>query len=93
MPPARVPAIIVHGGAGADPAEGRDELRAGVGAAVLEGWRVLKDGGGALDAVEAARARTVILLDWRGRIGYAHSTPLMPVAIMSPTLGEPRIPF
>ena len=54
MPPARVPSIIVHGGAGADPAEGRDELRAGVGAAVLEGWRVLKDGGSALDAVEAA---------------------------------------
>lgn len=54
MLPARVPAIIVHGGAGADSAEGRDELRAGVGAAVLEGWRVLKDGGRALDAVEAA---------------------------------------
>lgn len=54
MPPARVPSIIVHGGAGADPAEGRDELRAGLRAAVLEGWRVLKDGGRALDAVEAA---------------------------------------
>lgn len=50
----RVPSIIVHGGAGADPAEGRDELRAGLRAAVLAGWRVLADGGHALDAVEAA---------------------------------------
>src|SRR5439155_12377310 len=44
----------VHGGAGADPAEGRDELRGGVRAAVLEGWRVLREGGNALDAVEHA---------------------------------------
>src|SRR6059036_3251931 len=35
----------------------------------------------------------LILLDWRGRTGYACSTPLMPVAIMSPALGEPRTPF
>ncbi|MBI2162037.1 MAG: isoaspartyl peptidase/L-asparaginase [Candidatus Rokubacteria bacterium] len=54
MPPARVPSIIVHGGAGADPAEGRDELRAGLRGAVLAGWRVLGSGGGALDAVEAS---------------------------------------
>lgn len=54
MPPARVPSIIVHGGAGADPAEGRDELRAGLRAAVLEGWRILTNDGSALDAVEAA---------------------------------------
>ena len=51
---ARVPALIVHGGAGADPAEGREELREGVRAAVLAGWRVLADDGRALDAVEAA---------------------------------------
>lgn len=50
----RVPAIIVHGGAGADPIDGRDELRAGVRAAAAAGWRVLAGGGGALDAVEAA---------------------------------------
>jgi beta-aspartyl-peptidase (threonine type) len=54
MLPARVPSIIVHGGAGADPAEGREELRDGVRAAVLAGWRILGAGGGALDAVEAA---------------------------------------
>jgi len=51
---ARVPAIIVHGGAGADPAEGRDELRAGMQAAALAGWRHLSEGGSAVDAVEAA---------------------------------------
>jgi beta-aspartyl-peptidase (threonine type) len=50
----RIPAIVVHGGAGADPAEGREELRRGVREAVLGGWRVLAAGGGALDAVEAA---------------------------------------
>ena len=35
----------------------------------------------------------LILIDWRGRPGHATSTRLMPVAIMSPTLGEPQIPF
>ena len=50
----RPPTLIVHGGAGADPVEGRDELREGVSAAALAGWRVLVAGGRALDAVEAA---------------------------------------
>ena len=35
----------------------------------------------------------LILIDWRGRVGFATSTPLMPVAMMSPTLDEPRAPF
>ena len=35
----------------------------------------------------------LILIDWRGRPGYATSTRLMPVAIMSPTLAEPQVPF
>ncbi len=35
----------------------------------------------------------LILIDWRGRPGYATSTRLMPVAIMSPELDEPRVPF
>ncbi len=35
----------------------------------------------------------LILVDWRGRVGYAHSTPLMPVAWMSPVLAEPSLPF
>ena len=51
---ARVPALIVHGGAGADPADGREELRDGVREATLAGWRVLARDGSALDAVEAA---------------------------------------
>src|SRR4029453_3593348 len=48
----RVPTIIVHGGAGADPGEGRDELRRGMRAAAVAGWQVLSSGGAALDAVE-----------------------------------------
>ena len=51
--PTRVPTIIVHGGAGADPSQA-PEFRAGVRAAVLAGWRVLAGGGSALDAVESA---------------------------------------
>lgn len=35
----------------------------------------------------------VILLDWRGRVGYAHTTPFMPVAWMTPTNQSPVIPF
>jgi beta-aspartyl-peptidase (threonine type) len=35
----------------------------------------------------------LILLDRRSRAGYACSIPLMPVAVMSPALGEPRTPF
>jgi beta-aspartyl-peptidase (threonine type) len=50
----RVPTIIVHGGAGANPDKGRDELRAGMRAAVVAGWMMLSRGGTALDAVEAA---------------------------------------
>src|SRR5258707_1416588 len=49
----RVPALIVHGGAGADPG-GRDELRAGMREAMVAGWRALTSGGTALDGAEAA---------------------------------------
>jgi beta-aspartyl-peptidase (threonine type) len=34
----------------------------------------------------------LIILDWRGRPGYAHSTPFMPVAWMSPALSGPCVP-
>jgi beta-aspartyl-peptidase (threonine type) len=51
---ARVPSIIVHGGAGADPTDGPHELREGMRAAVEAGWRILSAGGRALDAIEAA---------------------------------------
>ena len=50
----RVPALIVHGGSGADPASGREELRQGIRDAVEAGWAVLSQGGGAVAAVETA---------------------------------------
>jgi L-asparaginase / beta-aspartyl-peptidase len=51
-----VPAIVVHGGAGALPysAERIQSMRAGAAAAIAAGHEVLAAGGGALDAVEAA---------------------------------------
>src|SRR5437867_11325367 len=56
-PATRVPTIIVHGGAGANPAEAGD-FRQGVRDAALGGWRVLAGDGAARDAVESAvRAR------------------------------------
>jgi beta-aspartyl-peptidase (threonine type) len=50
----RVPTLIVHGGAGADPHDGREELREGIAEAVRAGWDRLTAGGSSLDAVEAA---------------------------------------
>jgi L-asparaginase / beta-aspartyl-peptidase len=35
----------------------------------------------------------LILLDWRGRLAYAHSTAFMPVGWCLPTLAEPVLPF
>ncbi|HUO64666.1 MAG TPA: isoaspartyl peptidase/L-asparaginase family protein [Terriglobales bacterium] len=49
-----MPAILIHGGAGADPAFGREELRQGIRDAVAAGWARLHEGGTAVDAVEAA---------------------------------------
>ena len=50
----RVPALIVHGGAGADPDSPREEQRQGIRDAVAVGWAVLQEGGSAVDAVETA---------------------------------------
>ncbi len=47
-----VPALIAHGGAGGDP-DDKPTYRAGLGEALARGWAVLRDGGSALDAVEA----------------------------------------
>ena len=69
---ARVPTLVVHGGAGADPTEGLDELRAGVAAAALAGWRVLAADGRALDAVEAA----VRVLEDHPRFNAGHGSVL-----------------
>lgn len=35
----------------------------------------------------------VILMDWRGRVGHAHTTPFMPVAWLTPANPSPVIPF
>lgn len=67
----RVPALIVHGGAGADPG-GREELRGGMRDAVAAGWRALVEGGTALDSVEAA----VRLLEDHPRFNAGHGSVL-----------------
>jgi len=47
-------AIVVHGGAGTIAPDSVEIAQAGCKEAALIGWRVLQDGGSALDAVEAA---------------------------------------
>jgi len=47
-------AIIVHGGAGTASPERSEIVQAGCKEAALVGWRILQEGGSALDAVEAA---------------------------------------
>ena len=47
-------AIIVHGGAGKISADRFDPAQAGCKEATLAGWRILQDGGSALEAVETA---------------------------------------
>ena len=42
---------------------------------------------------EGAGQGGLILLDWRGRMGWARSTALMPVGLMSPRHAEPELPF
>ena len=73
---ARVPSLIVHGGAGADPTDGPRELREGMRAAVETGWRILSAGGRALDAVEAA----VRALEDHPRFNAGHGSVLTSAA-------------
>jgi len=47
-------AIVVHGGAGKTPAGPLEAFQEGCKEAVRLGWRILEDGGSALDTVEAA---------------------------------------
>jgi isoaspartyl peptidase/L-asparaginase-like protein (Ntn-hydrolase superfamily) len=42
---------------------------------------------------EGRGAGGLILVDWRGRTGWAYSTPFMPVAWMSPALPGPSLEF
>ncbi len=63
---------------------------------------VLKSVGDPAHAAEVARSVLVeegrgegglIVMAWRGRMGWARSTPLMPVGLMSPGRSEPELPF
>jgi isoaspartyl peptidase/L-asparaginase-like protein (Ntn-hydrolase superfamily) len=83
MPPARdrstparrhLPALIVHGGAAADPDYA---VRVAVDLLVEQG----RGEGG------------LILLDAKGRMGDAQSTPFMPVGWRGPSSHEPQVPF
>lgn len=49
----------------------------------------------ALDIVreEGRGSGGLILMDWRGRLGYAHSTAFMPVGWCVPSATEPILPF
>ena len=49
----------------------------------------------ALDIVreEGRGSGGLILMDWRGRFAYAHSTTFMPVGWCLPTAAEPTLPF
>ena len=72
VPATRVPTIIVHGGAGADPSDAPDELRHGVRTAALAGWQVLSSSGTSLDAVE----RAVRVLEDHPRFNAGHGSVL-----------------
>jgi L-asparaginase / beta-aspartyl-peptidase len=48
-----VPALIIHGGTGADP-DDKPTYREALGEALRRGWAVLRGGGSALDAIEGA---------------------------------------
>jgi len=52
--PARIPTLIVHGGAWAIPPEMAEDHQRGVAQALATGYAILKKGGSATDAVEAA---------------------------------------
>ena len=42
---------------------------------------------------EGRGAGGLICIDWKGRLGWAHSTPLMPVGFMSPSHDAPALTF
>jgi beta-aspartyl-peptidase (threonine type) len=50
------PSLIVHGGAGSIAEESSEGTRSGIRRALEAGWKILANGGAALDAVEAAIA-------------------------------------
>jgi beta-aspartyl-peptidase (threonine type) len=66
-----VPALIAHGGAGGDP-DDKPTYRAALGVALGRGWTLLRDGGSALDAVEA----TVRAMEEHPRFNAGHGSAL-----------------
>jgi beta-aspartyl-peptidase (threonine type) len=66
-----VPALIAHGGAGGDP-DDKPTYRAGLGEALARGWTILRQGGSALDAVEAC----VGALEEHPRFNAGHGSAL-----------------
>ena len=53
------PSLIIHGGAWNIPEEALEDCREGIRHALGAGWKILSDGGAAMDAVEA----TIVLLE------------------------------
>jgi beta-aspartyl-peptidase (threonine type) len=66
-----VPALIAHGGAGGDP-DDKPTYRAALAEALGRGWAALRDGGSALDAVEA----TVRAMEEHPRFNAGHGSAL-----------------
>src|SRR5262245_10951464 len=66
-----VPALIVHGGAGADP-DDKPTYREALGEALQRGWTVLRRGGSALDAIEQA----VQAMEEHPRLNAGHGSAL-----------------
>jgi L-asparaginase / beta-aspartyl-peptidase len=66
-----VPALIAHGGAGGDP-DDKPTYRAALEEALGRGWAVLRDGGSALDAVEA----TIHAMEEHPRFNAGHGSAL-----------------
>jgi isoaspartyl peptidase/L-asparaginase-like protein (Ntn-hydrolase superfamily) len=44
-------------------------------------------------AEEGRGSGGLICIDWRGRLGWAYSTPLMPVGFMAPGRDAPELNF
>jgi beta-aspartyl-peptidase (threonine type) len=66
-----VPALIVHGGAGADP-DDKPAYREALGEALRRGWAVLRGGGSALDAIE----RTIQAMEEHPRLNAGYGSAL-----------------
>jgi beta-aspartyl-peptidase (threonine type) len=79
--------------------DGEAIIRVALARRALEALKSVDDPGHACEValsvlVEEGRGQGgLILVDWRGRLGWAASTALMPVGLMSPAHAEPELPF